>query len=460
MGEETTEAVGTAPDFGGGRTDSAPAEPLSTRLRPDLFLLDPAVTHLNHGSFGAVPIPVLDAQRRAAEAIERSPERFYRADLAPASDAVRAEVAAFLRTDPDGLALVENATEAAQIALDAVGLETGSEILYTDHTYGWVKAAIARACARSGAVPRCVALPVGGSAALPAVDALTEAPQRPTADVSAEALLAALEPAISKRTKLVVLDQVTSSSALLLPVDEVCEALGEDVPVLIDGAHAPGLIDRPVPPGAAFWLGNLHKWAFAARTAASLVVAPRFRERVQPLVASAGASAGYPRSFSYLGTQDPTAFLALPASLAFPTEHLGMTFSELRRRNAEVLAAGLRLLADRLGLEPATPNGLPLRTLSLDLPGDDKAAAQLTHRLRAAGVEVAITSVAGVLQARVSVQAYVALEDFERLGDALEHVAHTDLQRLAETERNLRSSTEGFLASDRLSRDDAHDRKR
>src|SRR5690606_12772482 len=110
----------------------------------------------------------------------------------------------------------------------------------------------------------------------------------------------------------VVLDQVTSASALRLPVEAVCQALGDRVPVLVDGAHAPGLIERPVPEGAAFWLGNLHKWAFAARTVAALVVAPQYHDRVRPLVASAGAGAGFPGSFSYLGTRDASAYLAVP----------------------------------------------------------------------------------------------------------------------------------------------------
>ncbi len=384
---------------------------MTERLRPDLFLLDGNVTHLNHGSFGAVPIPVLEAQRRASEAIERSPERFYRGDLAPAIEAVRTEVADFLGTDPDGLALVENATEAVQVALDAVGLEPDSEIVYTDHAYGWVIAAINRACARTGAVARCVPLP----APRPGV---TD-PTHQSPDVSGAELVAALAPALNERTRLLVLDQITSASALLLGVHEVCEVFGDQVPILIDAAHAPGVIRQPVPAKAAFWLGNLHKWAFAARTAAALVVGPGFRDRVQPLVASAGASAGFPRSFSYLGTQDPTAFLALPASLAFPREHLGMTFPELLARNTRLLDAGLKLLAARLGLESPSSNGLPLRALSLERPGSDKDAGRLTNELREDGVEIAITSVGGLLHARVSVQAYVALADFERLADAL-----------------------------------------
>ncbi|HET8985664.1 MAG TPA: aminotransferase class V-fold PLP-dependent enzyme [Trueperaceae bacterium] len=385
------------------------------RLRPDLWLLDPDVAHLNHGSFGAVPVPVLDAQRRAAHAIERSPERFYRADLAPAIDAVRARVADFLGVEQDSLALVQNATEAVQVALDAVELRPGSEIVITDHAYGWVKAAVRRACVARGAVERLVTLPK-----------VTDGASYTVGASFAEQVTAAVTGALTARTALVVIDQITSASALLMPVDAVIAATaasaakyGTDVPVLVDGAHAPGLIDSPVPEGASFWLGNLHKWAFAARTAAALVVAPQYRGRVRPMVASAAAAAGYPRSFSYLGTQDPTAYLALPESLAFPDEYLGMSFTRLRERNAELLDRGLERLTSRLGVRPVRPSHLPMRTVDLGVTGDDAAANDWTTRLRAAGVEVAITSVVGDLQARVSVQAYVSLADFERLGEAL-----------------------------------------
>ncbi len=386
----------------GSGSAGLPTGVASLGYRPDLFLLDADVVHLNHGSFGAVPRPVLAAQRAASERIERSPERFYRADLAPALEAVRQRVAAFLHTDPAGLALVQNATEAVQVVLEAVRPAAGAEILYTDHAYWWVQTAIARAGQRYGAVPREVLLP-------------TEAPP---ADLTDE-LVSRLKDAITDRTALVVIDQITSASALHLPVEELIAALPDGPPVLVDAAHAPGLIEQPVPAGAAFWLGNLHKWAFAARTAAALVVAPEWRQRVQPLVASAGAADGFPRSFDYLGTQDPTAYLALPAALEFPERHLGLSFWELRRRNVAVLEEGLRLLADSLDLEPHTPNGLPLNTICLGTTADSASAAKVTEELREAGVEVAMTCVAGRLHARVSVQAYVSPADFEVLARAL-----------------------------------------
>lgn len=146
------------------RTEPIRPEP----IRPELWLLDPQVVHLNHGSYGAVPRPVLAAQRAASEAIERSPERFYRVDLAPAVDAVRARVAAFLEVDAEGLVLVQNATEAVQVVLDSLGFEPGAEVVYTDHAYPWVKAAVARTCAERGAVPRCVELPPVSGAGGPA----------------------------------------------------------------------------------------------------------------------------------------------------------------------------------------------------------------------------------------------------------------------------------------------------
>lgn len=372
-------------------------------LKPELWLLDPAVVHLNHGSYGAVPLPVLQAQRDAAERIERSPERFYRADLSPAIASVRSRVAEFLHTDAAGLVLVQNATEAVQVVLQSLELKPGSQIVYTDHAYWWVQTAIARACRQSGAVPRPVPLR-----------------QLDDPAAMAAALVNDVVAAVTPHTALVVLDQITSASALRLPVEEVIDAVASGVPVMIDAAHAPGLIENPVPAGAAFWLGNLHKWAFAARTAAALVVAPEWRDRVRPLVSSAGQDDGFPGSFSYLGTQDPTAYLALPTALAFPHEHLGLSFEQLRRRNTQVLEEGLALVAERLGVAPAVPNGLPLNVLPMGRQATPESAAALTTKLREAGVEVALTSVGDRLYARVSVQAYVGPEDFGALARALQ----------------------------------------
>lgn len=382
----------------------AASRPNAQPIRPDLWLLEEKIAHLNHGSYGAVPTPVLEAQRAASEEIERSPERFYRAELFDGMTRARESVAAFLGTDPEGLALVQNATEATQVVLDALGLRQGDEVVCTDLAYPWVLAAIERVARDVGVVPRIIALPTEGSA---------------SAEEYAPAVVAAFEAALTDRTALVVIDQITSSTALRLPVHSVCAALGDRVPIMVDGAHAPGLISAPVPAGAAFWFGNMHKWAFSARTAATLVVAPSFRGRMRPQVASYGGWLGYPRSFSYLGTRDLSAYLALPAALAFPKEHLGLSFNELRERNACLLSEGFALLADRVGLAIPPNDGLPLGATPLGVAGDGEASWRLGGKLRERGVEAAITSAQGQLLLRLSVQAYVGLADFEQLAEAL-----------------------------------------
>jgi isopenicillin-N epimerase len=367
-----------------------------------LWGLEAGVAHLNHGSYGAVPVPVREAQAAAARWIERSPERFYRERLRPALASSRAAVGAFLEVDPDAIALVENATAGVQLALDAIGLERGQEIVVTDHGYPWVRAAVERVAAQVGGTVRIAELPsswMGG--------------------VDPAALVAAVGDALTPRTALVIVDQLTSGTALALDAAAVVRAVGTAVPVLVDGAHAPGLVDAPVVEGAAFWVGNLHKWAFAPRTAAVLYASPRFRARVRPQVASVDAGLGFPRAFDYLGTQDPSAYLALPAALDFPRAHLGLDFVGLRVRNRAVLAEGLTRLEARVGLLAAADQGIPMRTVALGVEGDGAAAQAWMERLWAEGVEVAVVPIDGALHLRLSCQAYVEAEDFVRLADVL-----------------------------------------
>ena len=368
-----------------------------------LWGLEHGVAHLNHGSYGAVPVPVLEAQAVAAREMERSPERFYRERLRPALAAARSAVAGFLGVDPEAIALVENATVGVQVALDAIGLRRGHEVVVTDHAYPWVRAAAERACARVGARVRVVPLPTDWLCGL-----------------DGSTLVDAIVGVVTPRTALVLVDQITSGSALVLPVREVVRALGDAVPVLVDGAHAPGLIDAPVVEGVAFWVGNLHKWAFAPRTAAALVVGPRYRARVRPPVASADAASGFPRTFDYLGTQDPSALLALPDALGFPSAHLGLGFAALRARNVSVLAAGLDVLAARLGLRASGDHGVPMRVVALGAEGDGAVAQAWMQRLWAQGVEVAVVPIDDELHLRLSCQAYVEAEDFELLAEVLE----------------------------------------
>jgi isopenicillin-N epimerase len=256
-----------------------------------LWPLEPSVDHLNHGSFGAVPIPALDEQQSWRSRMEENPVRFFARELRAALDQSTLEVAQFLGAEPDGLAFVSNVSTAVSTVLTALELRPGDEIVVTDHAYGALLVAVQRFAARHGAEVRVAAIE------LDADDA-----------TAAGALLAA----VTERTRLVIVEPVTSPTARRLPVDLVLAAAHErDVPVLVDAAHAPGMLDVSLggSPVADFWTGNLHKWSCAPRGTGVLAVSPVWRERVTALVASWDAFAGFPGAFGITGTADYTPWL-------------------------------------------------------------------------------------------------------------------------------------------------------
>ncbi|MBA2769993.1 MAG: aminotransferase class V-fold PLP-dependent enzyme [Sporichthyaceae bacterium] len=364
-----------------------------------LWPLEPTVAHLNHGSYGAVPTPVLEEQQSWRDRMESNPVRFFTRELPAALDQARAEVATFLASDLDGIAFVTNATTAVSTVLSAFPLTPSDSVLVTDHTYGAVRIAAARWTSRARGRLDTVHVPLTVDEA-GAVDAV----------------LAAVRP----DTRLAVLDQVTSPTARRLPLVDLVPALQDrGVAVLVDGAHAPGMLavdlDRL---GADFWTGNLHKWACAPRGAAVLQVHARWRSEVLPLVASWGEDAGFPASFADTGTADVTAWLSAPRALRL-LEHLGL--DRLRRHNVELAVAGQRVVADALRVprddlprDPAV--SMQLVPLPDELITDDAAAAALQARIgREAAVEVAVTTWAGRGFLRLSAQAYNALPDYRRL---------------------------------------------
>ncbi len=233
-----------------------------------MWTIDPGVAFLNHGSFGATPRPVLEAQSRLRAEIEAEPVLFLDRSYADRVAAARAPVAAFLGADPAGLAFVPNATTGVATAVAAFPVAPGTEIVTTDHVYGGVRVVLRNAAERHGAT--LVEVPVG---------------------LAADGAAAVLD-AVSERTAIVVVDAVTSPTALRFPVAEVvagCRARG--VPCVVDAAHAPGLVPVDLAAlDADCWTGNLHKWCCAPKGAAVLVVREELRDRVRPLVRSHGGS--------------------------------------------------------------------------------------------------------------------------------------------------------------------------
>jgi isopenicillin-N epimerase len=305
--------------------------------------------------------------------------------------------------DPDGTALVANASTGINAVLHSFSLRPGDEVLVTDHGHGPARQALARTCGQAGATLVTVQVPL-------------------TADD--DTLVERVRARVTRRTRLAVFDQVTSHTARRFPLSRLIGPLRADgVAVLVDGAHAPGMLDLDVEAlGADFWVGNLHKWAGAPRGTALLAVHPRWRSSMRSFVVSWSEGAGFPASFEYTGTTDPTAWLAAPVGL-----HTLGTFGwrALRERNGALAAWGQRVVAGALGADlsgiPADP-AVSMRIVPL--PAGVATTAEDARLLQAriateAACEVAVAAWNDRGLLRVSGQAYNRTTDYVRLAEAL-----------------------------------------
>ena len=378
-----------------------------------LWPLDPAATYLNHGTVGVVPCQVLEAQQRLRERIERHPSRFMLRDLWTFAGAEQeeptlmrqaaADVADFVGADAKDLVFVDNTTAGANAILHSLPFSAGDEIIVSDHAYGGVAAAIRYACERSGAVVTQVTVPY------PAFD--------PASTV------ARFVDAISSRTRLVVVDHIAAESALIFPVEEIVRGCHDrGVPVLVDGAHVPGVLALDVSVvGADFYAANLHKWAMAPRSSAFLVVAEPFQTTIHPVVISWGLGTGFTQEFDWVGTRDPTPWLCAPDGIQFLNE-LGL--EDLRRYNHDLAWQAAQYLTDRwrtpLEFDESSV-GCMVSVMAPERFGSTKEdAVRLRDRLLFEhNIEVHAHARAGQVWLRVSVQAYNDADDIERLADAV-----------------------------------------
>ncbi len=311
------------------------------------------MTFLNHGSFGARPTAVQDHRDNLRTAFERNPVEFVEERLQPLLDETRRELAGFLDLDPDGLALLPNATTAVNTAIRAVTLRPGDEVLVTDHEYNACRNAL-EAAARPAAATIVVApIPFPGATATGIVEAVLSR--------------------VTARTHLVLIDHVTSPTALVVPVHAIARQLPDRVRLIVDGAHAPGMVEEPAVPGADFIAGNCHKWLCASPGAAFLWVGERHRGGVNPLVISHGwnANRGRPRlfeMFDWTGTDDPTAILSIPEAIRVVGGFVAGGWPAIRRRNRELALEGRDLLCESLGTEPAASDDLIGSMATIELP--------------------------------------------------------------------------------------------
>jgi isopenicillin-N epimerase len=378
-------------------TDAAELQPLR-----DLWAFEPGCVYLNQGGFGAVPREVMAQQQRWRDQMDGNPTRFFRDELQPGLEEARLVAARFLGSDPDGLGFVQNTTTGTSIVLDSFQFSPGDEVLTTDHIYGAVRLAVQARARRAGLAINQAHVPLAASA---------------------DEIISLVLDAVTGRTRLAVIDHISSFTARRFPVERLVPALQErGVAVFVDGAHAPGAIPVDLDSFKPdFWVGNFHKWAGAPRGSAGLYVARRWRGQVEAFPVSWQAPLGFPRSCSHVGTTDCSAWLSTPAGLDF---YGRQGWERTRRTNAALAAYGQQVVAEAVDAVlrdmPVEPD-LPMRLVPLaGVPAEQEAADKLRDRLaREYGVETAINAWDGRTLLRLSAQLYNSMEDYEKLAAVL-----------------------------------------
>jgi isopenicillin-N epimerase len=381
------------------------------------FTLDPEVTFLNHGSFGACPRAVQQVQQGIRDEIERQPVRFFVREYADRLDEARSALATFLGADPDGLVAVPNATAGVNTVLRSARLEPGDEIVVTDHEYNACRNALDVVATERGANVVVARIPFPGA--------------------TPEGVQAAILGAVSPRTRLALVDHVTSPTGMVLPIADIVRALaGAGVDALIDGAHAPGMLALDLDAiGAAYYTGNGHKWLCAPKGAAFLYVRADRRSAVRPLVISHGANSPRPgRSrfhdeFDWTGTADPSAFLSLPAAIRFVGSLVPGGWDEVRSRNRALVLAGREAVRAALDVDAPCPESMIGSLAAVPLPdgvGAVPRSALYVDPLQDVllgrhGIEVPIVPWPAPPQrlVRISAQIYNAAAEYDALAAAL-----------------------------------------
>ncbi|HSP33222.1 MAG TPA: aminotransferase class V-fold PLP-dependent enzyme, partial [Thermoanaerobaculia bacterium] len=340
--------------------------------------------------------------------LEREPVRFMVRELEPLLDAARTAVAEFVGGDAAGLVFVPNATAGVNAVLRSLDLDKFDELLVTTQEYNACRNALDFVAQLSGAKVVVVETPFPLA----------------SADEIVERILAR----VTGRTRLLLIDHVTSQTAVVQPVERIVRELASrSIDTLVDGAHAPGMLPLHLRDlGAAYYTGNLHKWVCAPKGAAILYVRENRRATVRPIAISHGANATrtdrsrYHLEFDWTGTFDPSAWLAVPEALRFMASLVDGGWPEIMRRNHELALRGRDILVDALSLQQPAPDDMLGSMAAVPLPDGDASSAQdaLLYEYK---IEVPIVAwpQAPKRVLRISAQLYNEVSDYEKLADAL-----------------------------------------
>ncbi|MCH2106284.1 MAG: aminotransferase class V-fold PLP-dependent enzyme [Planctomycetes bacterium] len=377
--------------------------------------LDPAVVFLNHGSYGACPRVVLEEQARLRARIEAEPVRFFVEDIERELDAVRVRLGEFLGADPEDLAFVTNATGGVNTVLRSLDLGPTDELLVTDHEYNACRNALDFVAARSGAAVVVAHVPF------------------PLSDP--EEVVEALLAKVTDRTRLALVDHITSATGAVMPIEAIVSRLNErGVDTLVDGAHCPGQLDLNLDElGAAYYSGNCHKWLCTPKGSAVIHVRRDRQDKIRPLSISHGANS--PRrdrsrfrlEADWTGTQDPTPILCIPAAIDAMGALYPGGWSELREKNRALALAGRATILSALGQETPCPDEMISHLATVILPEDTTPHEGLYEDplqealIAEHSVQVPVMRWAPLhaRYLRISAQAYNSIEQYEHLAKAL-----------------------------------------
>jgi len=398
--------------------------PLARRRRA-VWPLSPGATYLNHGSYGSCPAFVLEKQSEMRARLEHDPTRFFKVDLEPLSDAARNALADFVNAPAADIALMPNGTVAMAMALNAVPLEAGDEILITDHEYNATLNELTRICQRTGAAVTTakVRLPVVGP----------------------EAVVDAVASAITDRTRLIVVSHIASASAIIFPAQALADLAREKgIPILLDGAHTPGQIPIDIEAlQPTFYAASCHKWLNAPKGTGFLYVHPQYQQRMRTLAQSCRVHvtrddrSRFLCDTDYVGTNDYTGNLVIPDAIAHMAAQRPDGWPTIMRENHDKIVAAVNLLTGRTLASPIAPPSMIGSMASIALPEntapdrpteyDDTLQDILNDKYH---IQVPVWDMPGVAPRlmRVSAQLYNEMGDYQALVEALNAELSTEAE--------------------------------
>lgn len=405
MSEELDEA--SMPDnLDAPSTDAASAALIPGHAARRCFFIEDGCIYLNHGAYGAIARPVAEAADAWRQRIEAQPTRFMNEELPALVRNSAVALGAYVGARGEDIVFLDNVTSAINSVLRSLVLLPGDEVVTTDHVYGAVERTLEFVCERAGARLGFARIPM--PAASPA-DALN-----------------AVEAALTPRTRLLVIDHVTSPTALVLPLREIVELAEErGVPVLVDGAHGPGMLPLGITRlGAAWYAGNAHKWLGAPRGCGFLWTHPDRQSGVRPLAISHFVSDGYTAAFDWPGTRDFSSWLSVEAAIAF---RAGIGEEAIRGHCRETVLHSTARLAEALGGQRGAPPSMTGSMAAVRLPlkqrPTPKLASRIRHEMRSQhAVEVDMNPFGGQMWVRLSSYLYNEPDDIEALIEAMPKV--------------------------------------